>query len=150
MDFSQFLNLNPDLPKNIREIKTDAKSQPKQEKEPVKDSSSKNTDKNLDNKKLYDKLNNKKLYDKKVKLIKPINLQPKQECLEQETYKKGQFVIINRMEESNLNVYKGYYGEIKEITKQGEFALITLEAMNYPRPIKFPFGHFKLRKTLTL
>jgi ATP-dependent exoDNAse (exonuclease V) alpha subunit len=75
------------------------------------------------------------------KITPPKVLQTNQEP--QREFKKGNRIIITRMEGSSLNVYKGYFGEIKEVVKNGETIIAVLEAMNYPKPIRFPIGHFK-------
>jgi hypothetical protein len=133
MNFSQFLVENPDLPlakptkpneehANIeKERDTTPKDKKKElvkkEKEPVK--------------KLKDKI-----FDTKPKTI----LQ-EERTYQQQQLKRGDFVIIQRLENSHLNIYKGYFGQIKEYRIIDESAYVILEAMNYPTAIKFPAGH---------
>lgn len=69
-------------------------------------------------------------------------------------YKKGDFIFIIYLENSPLNCYKGYIGEIKTYTIGSDNANVTLEALNSTTTIKFPIKHFKIRnvyeKTLHL
>ena len=59
-------------------------------------------------------------------------------------YKKGDFVRIIYLENSPLNYYKGYNGEIKTYAFGCDHANIMLEAINSSMFIKFPINHFKL------
>jgi hypothetical protein len=61
--------------------------------------------------------------------------------LQEQEFKKNDLVVIISSENSNLNCYKGYYGEIKHYIKGGDKALIILEAMNSSRLINFPINH---------
>lgn len=58
--------------------------------------------------------------------------------------KKGDFIRIIYQENSILNHYKGYFGEIKEYRKEQDSALIFLHAISTFRLIKFPITHFVL------
>ena len=57
-------------------------------------------------------------------------------------YKKGDFIRIIHLENSPLNNYKGYNGEIRQYVKNSEHAYIVLEAINNSASIKFPVKHF--------
>jgi hypothetical protein len=134
MNFSQFLVQNPDVPKTNKPNEG-AKIEKETEKE--RDTPSKDKKKEPA-KKLKDKI-----FDIKSKTIdlksKPI---VEEECHYQPPkFKRGDFVIIQRLENSDLNVYKGYFGEIKQCRIIDDSAYVILEAMNYPIPIKFPIGH---------
>jgi hypothetical protein len=136
MDFSQFLVENPDIPlqtnnkpyqeqiKITNKLKEKKKETVKTEKEDY------TTVKNFDIK------SNCKLNGINVK-SKSIEERPYQS----QEFKRGDFVIIQRLENSHLNIYKGYVGQIKECLIIDELAYVILEAMNYPTAIKFPFGH---------
>jgi len=55
---------------------------------------------------------------------------------------QGMFVRIIYLPKSQLNVYKGYKGEIKEYKQGKNYALITLlGVLNFPT-IKLPLDHF--------
>lgn len=63
-------------------------------------------------------------------------------------FKEGETVIINKYNNSDLNVYKGYFAFIKHYKKNSEHAFVILPAMNYPKLIKMPIAHFsKIHKT---
>lgn len=64
------------------------------------------------------------------------------EILEEEIFKKGDFVIIIYKENSSLNIYKGYKGEIKTYFKGSITANVQLEACNSSQTILFPISHF--------
>jgi hypothetical protein len=59
-------------------------------------------------------------------------------------YKKGNFIRIIYLENSPLNHYKGYNGEIRMYTFGCDHANIMLEAINSNMFIKFPIKHFQL------
>jgi hypothetical protein len=131
MNFSQFLVQNPDVPK-INTI----------DEEHIKIEGEKETTLK-DKKKEPAKKLKEKIFDIKPKTIdlksKPI---VEEECHYQPPkFKRGDFVIIQRLENSDLNVYKGYFGQIKECRLLTNSAYVILEAMNHPRPINFPIGH---------
>lgn len=133
MDFSQFLVQNPEIPTNIKPLTPRPTNviKPKQTKETTNEQKTKG--------KIKEK--SKQTKEKQIN-IQPIDIELKEP---QREFKRGEFVIIQGVPNSNLNVYKGYFGEIKEYIPRSESAYIVLEAMNYPKPIKFPFGHFKHR-----
>lgn len=127
MDFSQFLVNNSETksePNNAPKIINPKSTTPKEQKEPKENKPRKE----------------KKTKDKIINLKPDLSFQEKEEP--QRNFKKGDFVIIQRMEGSPLNVYKGYFGEIKEYKYNNDIAYIILEAMNNPRRIQFPLGHF--------
>ena len=126
MNFSQFLTENQESP-HIKQIKPQIQEiQPPNIKKVITRSNT-----------------NKKPKEKEI--LQPTSLDSQDIEITHEKFKKGDFIIITRMENSSLNVYKGYFGEIKEIIKNGEIASVVLEAMHYPKPIRFPIGHFKRR-----
>lgn len=137
MDFSQFLVQNPDIPNDVKEItpKTIKQNYTLTDKTTIElKKPNKQTESNY-----------KKVKKDKHTKDKPIIVQPHihiEEQQPQKEFKKGDFVIIKGVPNSSLNVYKGYFGEIKEYIQRTESAYIILEAMNYPRKIKFPIGHF--------
>jgi len=57
-------------------------------------------------------------------------------------FKIGDLVKIIRLENSYLNVYKGYNGEIKLYRKGNKTAILFLEARNNINFIVFPIEHF--------
>lgn len=59
-----------------------------------------------------------------------------------ENIRKGERVKIIGCKNSNLNVYKGYIGEVREYTKGQDYALIYLYPITYPTTVKFPVNHF--------
>ena len=61
-----------------------------------------------------------------------------------ENLKRGDRVKIIRMENSNLNCYKGYLGEIKDYKKNQDFALVYLLGTLNLAIVKFPLEHFIL------
>jgi hypothetical protein len=69
-------------------------------------------------------------------LGEPLNM------LEPIHYKKGDFIKIIYLENSPLNNYKGYNGEIRQYVKNSDYAFIVLEAINNSASIKFPVEHF--------
>ena len=124
MNFSQFLTENPEIP-HVKQIKPQTLTPPTPQTPNIK------------------KVITRSNATKKPKDIQQNN-QDNVENIHDE-FKKGDSIIITRMDNSSLNVYKGYYGEIKDIIRNGETALVILEAMVYPKPIRFPMGHFKRR-----
>jgi hypothetical protein len=61
---------------------------------------------------------------------------------QEELFKKGDFVKIIYKENSKLNMYKTYNGEIRTYYKGGITASIQLEACNSAQAIIFPIDHF--------
>ena len=55
-------------------------------------------------------------------------------------FRKGDFVTIIRMENSNMNVYKGYYGEIYDYTKNSDYASVMIDCLN-SIPIRIHVDH---------
>jgi|LakMenEpi03Aug12_release.lakeMendotaPanAssembly.Ray.scaffolds.fasta_scaffold179309_3 hypothetical protein len=136
MDFSQFLVQNPDLP--LQKTNNTTKEQTKIEKQKdtiAKNAIAKNTiDKDI-KKEPVKKLNNNP-FDTTTQTI--LQHEPP---YQQQQFKRGHYVIIQQLENSYLNIYKGYFGEIKDYRIIDESAYVILEAMNYPIPIKFPTEH---------
>ena len=56
--------------------------------------------------------------------------------------KNGEYVRIIRKENSPLNYYKGYIGEIKNYKRGQSRVQIVLQAQNNAHPIIFPIDHF--------
>lgn len=145
MDFSQFLVDNPEIP-NVKEIKRkvnesekDQDNERKNKPKPIKKEPKPKKDKVVDLKSVFK--NPEQIENKPTKENKREHIREHQEV----DFKRGDFVRIIRLEGSPLNVYKGYNGEIKEYIYRSDSAYIVLEAMAYPRRIKFPLGHFKHR-----
>ena len=67
---------------------------------------------------------------------------PTNENFNEELFKKGDFVKIIYKENSKLNMYKSYNGEIRTYYKGGVTASIQLEACNSAQAIVFPIDHF--------
>jgi len=140
MDFSQFLIQHSDIQNNVNKII------PKQ-----------STPKQLIPKQLIPKQSTSKQLIPKVKktqiipiknndIIQPDTL-PSNDIIGKGTFKKGDKIIMTGVENSPLNIYKGYYGEIKEYIYKHNATYILLDAILYLRPIKVPIGHFIKRNT---
>ena len=85
---------------------------------------------------------NKLLSDEK-KSIEEDSIQEKvQETTVYKNIKKGDFVKIIYMENSILNTYKGYIGEIKEYRKDMDSAVIFLHCITSFTSLRFPIEHF--------
>jgi hypothetical protein len=56
--------------------------------------------------------------------------------------KRGDFIKIIYLENSNLNSYKGYIGEIRDYRNDQESAVIFLHGISSNNAIKFPIQHF--------
>jgi len=143
MDFSQFLVNNPEIP-NVKAIKTkesekEQDNERKNKPKPIKKEPKPKKDKVIDLKSVFK--NTEQIENKLTKETTKENV-PEYQDVE---FKRGDLVKIIRLEGSPLNVYKGYNGEIKEYIYRSDSAYIVLEAMTYPRRIKFPLGHFKHR-----
>lgn len=72
-----------------------------------------------------------------------VNTQPKKKdenniC---DNFRVGDTIQIVKVENSYLNHYKGYVGEIKEYRVGNTHALVVLHAMIHLRKIKFPIKH---------
>ena len=70
---------------------------------------------------------------------------PQKTLQEQHSFKKGDFIVITGVENSHLNIYKGYFGEIKYLIPRNNSAYIILEGVNNYTTLQVPFGHFKHR-----
>lgn len=55
--------------------------------------------------------------------------------------KRGDYVKIIGLPNSNLNSYKGYIGEIKDYKQDQDFALVFLHGITALSIIKFPLKH---------
>lgn len=60
-----------------------------------------------------------------------------------ENFKSGDFIVVVKKPNSHLNVYKGYYGEIRDYRKGQDSAMVLLDAINSSKPIQFPIAHLK-------
>jgi uncharacterized protein YaiL (DUF2058 family) len=58
--------------------------------------------------------------------------------------RKGNMVKIIRLQNSELNYYKGYIGEVRDYKKDQTHALIFLHAKNNNITISFPLTHLEL------
>lgn len=58
--------------------------------------------------------------------------------------RKGNMIKIIRVENSELNYYKGYIGEVRDYKKDQTHALIFLHARNNNVSISFPLTHLEL------
>ena len=56
--------------------------------------------------------------------------------------KKGDMVRIIHNENSILNLYKGYIGEIRDYKNEQDFAIVFLHGINSQTFIKCPLQHF--------
>ncbi len=60
--------------------------------------------------------------------------------------RRGQYVKMIYKENSELNSFKGYIGEIKDYKKGNDHALLILHAQIYPKLTKVPLDHFVMYK----
>ena len=81
---------------------------------------------------------------KKTHVIPDTKTQPKP-LQDQHSFKKGDFIVIIGLENSPLNIYKGYFGEIIHSIPRNNSAYIILEGVNNSMTMQFPFEHFKHR-----
>jgi hypothetical protein len=70
------------------------------------------------------------------------NQQQNQEITVYKNIKRGDFVKIIYLKNSNLNIYKGYVGDIREYRKDQNSAIIFLHAISSSNNIRFPIEHF--------
>lgn len=140
MNFSQFLVQNPELPLPKPNTSTEQDIKKEKGKETKKEIDTKPTDIKEEAVKL-EKEPNKKFNDRTFGTKPKTFIEEQDSSYQPQKFKRGDFVIIQRLENSNLNVYKGYYGQIKECRLLTDSAYVILEAMNHPRPISFPIGH---------
>ena len=68
--------------------------------------------------------------------------QQNQEITVYKNIKRGDFVKIIYLKNSNLNIYKGYVGDIREYRKDQNSAIIFLHAISSSNNIRFPIEHF--------
>jgi hypothetical protein len=131
MNFSQFLLQNPEvsLPKTNTQTEEYIKTKNGKNIKPTETIKKENKD-TLDN--IIDIKSNNINFNSKRIVERPYQSQE---------FKRGDFVIIQRLENSYLNAYKGYFGQIKEYMIIDESAYVMLEAINNPKTIKFPIGH---------
>ena len=84
----------------------------------------------------YDFINQKSISKKK----EPI----KENHIEIHDLHRGTMVKIIYKKDSNLNSYKGYFGEIKSCDKTKNIANVFLHASVQYRIIQFPIDHFQI------
>ena len=77
----------------------------------------------------------------KPNIVNIHNPQHEQQILHQNV-KRGDFIRVIRMQNSDLNNYKGYFGEIRDYKKGQDYAMVTLHALNNFSSIKMPLEHF--------
>ena len=70
------------------------------------------------------------------------NQQQNQEITVYKNIKRGDFVKIIYLKNSNFNIYKGYVGDIREYRKDQNYAIIFLHAISSSNNIRFPIEHF--------
>jgi ribosomal protein L21E len=61
-----------------------------------------------------------------------------------ENYKKGDMIRIIKYNNSPLNYYKGYIGEIKSYRKGQDWALVFLHSIQTANLIRVPLQHLSL------
>lgn len=93
------------------------------------------------------KQNNKEVSTENIKTCKDTNeTSTDNNQYNLSTYKnirKGDFVKVIKLENSELNHYKGYIGEIRDYKKDQSHALIFLHARNTNNYILFPLKHLE-------
>lgn len=93
------------------------------------------------------KQNNKEVSSENIKICKDTNeTSTDNNQYNLSTYKnirKGDFVKVIKLENSELNHYKGYIGEIRDYKKDQSHALIFLHARNTNKYILFPLKHLE-------
>lgn len=63
--------------------------------------------------------------------------------MDQVQFRKGDTIRVVRLENSDINQYKGYNGTIKECQGQSEFCTVILDAVNSGAAIRFPKSHLR-------
>lgn len=61
--------------------------------------------------------------------------------LEEVEFRKGETIKVTRLENSILNVYKGYIGTIRDSQKGSDCCTVVLNALNSGTAIRFPKKH---------
>lgn len=61
--------------------------------------------------------------------------------LEEIEFRKGETIKVVRLENSMLNVYKGYIGTIRDSQKEKDSCMVILDALNSGAAIKFSKKH---------
>lgn len=61
--------------------------------------------------------------------------------LEEIEFRKGETIKVLRLENSILNVYKGYIGTIRDSQKGNDTCMVVLDALNSGAAIRFPKTH---------
>lgn len=93
------------------------------------------------------KQNNKEVSSENIKICKDTNeTSTDNNQYNLSTYKnirKGDFVKVIKLGNSELNHYKGYIGEIRDYKKDQSHALIFLHARNTNKYILFPLKHLE-------
>lgn len=113
MDFFQFLQKSSDSPvENTTNKKPNKKNVIKKENQQLENQ----------------QLENQQLDNQEITVYKNIKL--------------GDFVKIIYLKNSNLNIYKGYVGDIREYRKDQDYAIIFLHAISSSNKIRFPIEHF--------
>lgn len=63
--------------------------------------------------------------------------------MDQVQFRKGDTIRVVRLENSDINQYKGYNGTIKECQGQSAFCTVILDAVNSGAAIRFPKSHLR-------
>jgi hypothetical protein len=141
MDFTQFLQNS-----YSKNTETDS-DKVKKNKKLKKSNNTEFTNKNIKickNNSIQDTQNNQDTQD--TQDTQDIQIQHNSNQYNLSTYKnirKGDFVKIIKLENSELNHYKGYIGEIRDYKKDQSHALIFLHARNTNTYILFPLKHLE-------
>lgn len=61
--------------------------------------------------------------------------------LEEIEFRKGETIKVVRLENSILNIYKGYIGTIRDSQKGSNICMVILDALNSGAAIRFPKTH---------
>lgn len=101
------------------------------------------TNKNPNKKNVIKTQENQQLKNQQLKNQQLENQQlDNQETTVYKNIKRGDFVKIIYLKNSNLNIYKGYVGDIREYRKDQDSAIIFLHAISSSNKIRFPIEHF--------